>query len=883
MSRLRTFLARLRGLATARRSQSAFDQEVADHLDLLAEKFRREGMTGRDARDAALRQFGNVSSLREVHGEMRTFAGVQAFGRDVRHGARLLGKSPGWTTVAVLTLTLGIGANTAIFSLIQPILLRPLPYPDADRLVVPCTIFQRYNDDRGSVAFADVMDWKAQGSLFDGVAAFHSSSADITEGEEPERVPALLVDDVYFRVMGTPALLGRFFSAEENLPKGPHVAVLGHDLWMRRYGADPGVVGRRIELRGVPTTIIGVARADSAWPSEGEIFQPLGSGGQPDADMLRRDNHEYQALARLKPGVSIERAQAKLTLMGAQIARREAGRAGTNWKLHSLAAYVVGPTLPQTLIVLFGAALLVLLIACVNVANLLLARGAAREREVAIRAALGAGRQRIAAQFLAESALLSAAGGVAGIVAGYWGLKALVHFAPSDIPRIDQAQVDLGVLAFSVGLCAVTTLLAGLVPAWQASRVGPVQSFHEGGRAASGGLRTGRLRSALVVAELALAVVLLTGAGLLIRSVSRMAGVDPGVDSRGLLTLRVSLPQARYGGPPQVAEGFDRLLSAVRLAPGVISCSATSALPLGGGGFYLGRVFLREGQPEPPASADTAGAWSVVRPRYFETMGIPIVEGRAFTPDDGAKSTPVVVISQSMAKQMFPDGRPLGRRIRSWRDENLYREIVGVAGDVRYYGLTEAVPNNVYVPHTQNTWRSLTLVVRTGADPSALLKPVRDAIWRIDRKLPLAEVQTLDQVMQKNMARPRFSMFLLVLFGVMALVLASIGIYGVIAYAVTQRTREIGIRMALGAMRGRVVGMVARNALGLAAAGVACGLIAALPLTRLLESLLFQVSATDVPTFGTASLLLLAVAVAAACIPAWRASRIDPVTTLRYE
>jgi putative ABC transport system permease protein len=883
VNRLRRFVSRLGGLVMAGRARREFDQEVAAHLDLLAEKFVREGMTAGEARDAALRQFGNVASLREVQGDIRTFGAVGAFARDVQHGARLLSKNPGWTIVAVLTLTLGIGANIAIFSLIRPILLEPLPYPDPARLVVPCTIFQRHYSDRGSVALADIVDWKAQRGLFESVAAFNPSSADITDGEEPERVPAVLVDDAYFRVMGTPPLLGRFFTAEENLPNGPPVVVLGHDLWLRRYGADPGVVGRRIEIRGVPNTIIGVARADSTWPADGELFQSLGTGGQPDANMLRRDNHVYLAVARLRRGVSLEQAQAKLTVMGAEIARREANRAATNWKLHSLAAYVVGPTLKQTLIVLFGAVLLVLLIACVNVANLLLARGAAREREVAIRAALGAGRRRIAAQFLAESALLSAAGGVAGVVAGYWGLRALVHFAPADIPRIEQARVDIPVLLFSVGLCGLTTLLAGLVPAWQASRVGPVQAFHEAGRTVSGGLRTGRLRSALVVAELALAIVLLTGAGLLIRSVGHIADVDPGVRSRGLLTLRLSLPQARYAGPPQVADGFDRLVEAVRGVPGVVTSSAASSLPLGGGGFYLGRVFLREGQAEPPASTDTTGAWSVVRPGYFEAMGIPMLQGRGFTSDDGAKSTPVVIISRSMAKEMFPNGSPLGRRIRSWRDENLYREIVGVAADVRYYGLAADVPNNVYVPHTQNTWRSLTLVVRTESDPAALLKQVRDAIWTIDKKLPVSDVQTLEQVVEKNMARPRFSMFLLILFGAMAVVLAAIGIYGVIAYAVTQRTREIGIRMALGAPRGRVVGIVVRNAFGLAAAGVASGLAAALALTRLLESLLFQVSATDAPTFAMAALLLLAVVVAAASIPAWRASRIDPVMTLRYE
>ena len=570
MNRLRTFVSRLGGLVTAGRSRREFDQEVAAHLDLLAEQFIRQGMTAGEAHDAALRQFGNVASLREEHGDMRGFGGVAAFGRDVQHGARLLWKNPGWTIVAVLTLTLGIGANIAIFSLIRPILLEPLPYPDPARLVVPCTIFQRLNTDRGSVAFADIADWKAQSGLFETVAAFNSSSADITDGDEPERVPAVLVDEVYFRVMGTPPLLGRFFTAEENLPTGPPVVVLGHDLWLRRYGGDPHVVGKRIEIRGVSNTIVGVARADSTWPSDGEIFQPIGTGGQPDANMLRRDNHVYAAVARLKPGVSIEQAQAKLTVMGAQIARRDDNRAATNWKLHSLAGYVVGPTLKQTLIVLFGAALLVLLIACVNVANLLLARGAAREREVAIRAALGAGRRRIAAQFLAESALLSSAGGVAGLVAGYWGLRALVRLAPPDIPRIEQAHVDIPVLLFSVGLCGVTTLLAGLLPAWQASRVGPVQSFHEAGRTVSGGLRTGRLRSALVVAELALAIVLLTGAGLLIRSVGRIADVDPGVKSRGLLTMRLSLPQARYPGPPQVADGFDRLIAAVRAVPGVV-------------------------------------------------------------------------------------------------------------------------------------------------------------------------------------------------------------------------------------------------------------------------------------------------------------------------
>ncbi|RPJ59155.1 MAG: ABC transporter permease, partial [Acidobacteria bacterium] len=669
----------------------------------------------------------------------------------------------------------GIGANVAIFSIVRPVLLKPLPYVDADRVVVPATIFTRYNNDRGSVAFIDIMDWKARGDLFESVAAFHSTSADIAAGEEPERVRALLVDEAYFSVMGAPPQIGRFFTPEENLPNGPPVAVLGHGLWMRLFGGDPGAVGGRIEIRGTPHTIVGVARPGSTWPADAELFRALGSGGQPTADMLRRDNHEYLAVARLRPGVSIEQAQAKLTAMGAEVAKRETTRAGTNWKLHPLASYIVGPILGQTLIVLFGAVLFVLLIACVNVMGLLLARGAARQREVAIRNALGAGWTRIAGQLLAESALLSAAGAAAGVFTGYWMLKGIVRFAPPDIPRLEEATIDHAVVGFAIGLSAVTTILAALAPAWQAARVDASRSFHESGRGASGGLRTGRLRSLLVVSELALSIVLLTGAGLLIRSFGRIQAVDPGIDTKNLLTMQISLPQARYAGTPQVTDGFEQLAVAIGAVPGVKMVSATSALPLGGGGFYLGRVFLREGQPEPPASADTAGNWKVVRPRFFEVMGISIVEGRGFTPYDTASSTPVIVVSRSMARQMFPDGGALGRRIRSWRDENLYREIVGIAEDTHFDGLTENVSNDVYIPHAQNTWRSLVLLVRTDRDPGEVVNGVRGAMRSVDKKLPAADVRTLDQVMDRNLARPRFIMLLLTIFGLVAVLLAAVG------------------------------------------------------------------------------------------------------------
>lgn len=830
---------------------------------------------------AGRRRFGIATSVREACAEMRTFAPLQTLAQDLRHGARLLRRSPGWTLVAVSTLALGIGVNTAIFSLVRAVLLRPLPFPSADRLVVPCTVFTRQGTDTGSVAYADVMDWKAERGLFDVVAAYNLSTADITDGAEPERVSTLRADEEYFAAIGTRPVLGRFFSAEDNAPDGPRVVVVSHALWKRRFGQDPNLIGKSIELFGVPATIIGVAGPHAIWPGDAELVRPLGTAGPPDANMLRRDNHAYRALARLRRGVTIEQAQAKLTVMGTVVAGREANRAGTNWKLHALDAFIVGTSLRRALWVLLGGALLVLTIACVNVANLLVARGIVREHEIATRAALGAGRWRIAGQFLAESALLSAAGGLAGVFLGYWGLEALVLIAPQDTPGIDQAQVDARVLMFSAGLCVITTVLAGLAPAVHATRVTPVQAIRDSGRSRAGSLRGRRLRSLLVVGELALAVVLLTGAGLLVRSVNRIVNVDPGVVLENVLTVRTTLPPARYATDPAIVAGFDRVTEAIQRTPGVIRASATSSLPLAGGGLYLPRVFLREHQPEPPASADTQASWSVVQPGYFATMGIPIVEGRDFAAHDTARSTPVIVISRAMAKSMFPNGDPLGQRIRSWRDENLYREIVGVAGDVRYNGLAAGIPNNVYVPHTQRPWNALTFVVRTGTDPLTLLTAVRQAIWRIDRKLPLGSVQTMQHVRNVEMARPRLTMILFGLFGLAALALSAIGTYGIVAYAVSQRVREIGIRMALGAPRTLVMATIVWKALQLAAVALVCGCAAALASTRVLASLLFEVPATDPVVLGAASALLLGVVVGAASIPASRASRVDPVTTLR--
>jgi len=439
------------------------------------------------------------------------------------------------------------------------------------------------------------------------------------------------VDGDYFRVMACPPLLGRTLTADDNLPGKTHVVVLTHKLWMRRFGGDASVVGRDIELNGAQGRVVGVMPKDSTWPDDAEAELPLGVGPTPDPADMRRDNHRFRAVARLRPGISVEMAQARLTGMGARIAQQYRERTGTNWKLHPLIEWIVGPTLRRTLYVLLGAVLFVLLIACVNVANLLLARGAGREREVAIRNALGAEWRRLAGQFLVESSLLALAGGVAGVFLGYWGLQALIHFAPPNVPRVDQVRVDFAVLSFTAALSLLTAVISGLVPALKASRVAPVEAFREGGRGASGGIRSGRLRNVLVLAELALAIILLTGAGLLVRSFEEIQRVSPGFPTRNMITMLVGLPRSRYQTQPQVTAGFARITDSIRHIPSVVAAGATGSMPMGAGVGYLGRVFLREGQPEPPASRDTHATWSPVQPEYFQTMGIPIALGRAFT------------------------------------------------------------------------------------------------------------------------------------------------------------------------------------------------------------------------------------------------------------
>jgi putative ABC transport system permease protein len=611
--------------------------------------------------------------------------------------------------------------------------------------------------------------------------------------------------------------------------------------------------------------------------------KPLGFNAEQLRNIQRRDNHIFQTVARLRHGVSLRQAQAKLTGIGERIARENTNRAETNWKIHGLRDFILGSALSRTVWVLFGAVMLVLMIACVNVANLLLARGSARESEIAVRNALGAGRRRIIVQFSTESLVLAALGGALGIALGYIGAAALVRYAPEGVPRLEHVAVDGSVLAFSIGLTVFTVLLFGVAPALHLMRTAPGTAVRESGRSASTGRRSTRLRSVLVVSELALAVVLLASAGLLVKSFKSLQTVQPGFGTANLLTMQVALPQSRYGGTPQVLQAFDSVIESVKQVPGVRDASGVGSLPLGGGGFYLGRVFLTTGQPEPPASRDTPALWTVIRPETLRTLDIPIVAGRDIRATDTAASNPVILINRFMARQMFGNENPIGKRIRSWRDENVYREIVGIVGDVRYGGLAEDVNSVVYVPHTQSAWRTLVLAVRTNQDPGALLRSIQRKIWSVDRFLAISDVRTMEEIVDAALARPRFSMFLLGVFALTALLMAAIGIYGLMSFAVAQQTKEIGIRMALGALSGDILRNITARAFRLALAGVSIGIMGALAVTRLFTTLLYGVTATDSETFAIAGVLLVGVAVLAAYIPARRASRLDPLTALHYE
>ncbi|HSB12432.1 MAG TPA: ABC transporter permease [Blastocatellia bacterium] len=806
--------------------------------------------------------------------------------QDLRFGARMLLKEPGFTLIAVFTLALGIGANATIFSFVNGILLRPLPYKDAERLAVPISFNLSRGSEDGGITYADYLDWKNEG-VFEHVAALSLlSSADLTGGGgEPERVRVMIVTEDYFSVMGSEALLGRTFLSEDYATPGPaRGLVITHGLWQRRFGGDSNIVGQKIYLNGRPYPVVGVMPKDSTWPSDRDVIVPLAVGPNPDPDLLRRDNQVFSAVARLKSDVPVAQVNAAMAAIAARVEQyHPESRQGWSNGIVNLRDYVVGKQSRMSLLILLAVVGCVLLIACVNVANLLLVRAAAREREMAIRLALGAGRFRLMRQLLTESLLLTIIGGGTGLLLAFWGVDLLKSIVPADTPRLAEVRLDAGVLLFALAASLATTFICGLIPALQSSSADLQQALKESSRGSTGGARRRFVRNALVVSELALSLMLLVGAGLAIRSFIRVQQIDPGLKTEHLITMTLNAPGIKYPDEARVTAFYRSIIDSVSAAPGVESAAVSSALALGGGGLYLGRSFLIEGQPEPPASSDFPASWNVVSPGYFATNGVRLIKGRDFDDRDRADANKVIIINAMLGRRMFGDDDPLGRRIRSWRDENQLREIVGVVEDVRYLGRDDDLRGLVYVPHAQDAWRAMALTVRAQADPAGIAGAIRAQIGAVDKDLAVANLETMTAILNRSVAPRRALMLLLAGFGVIAALLAVIGIYGVLSYMVAGRAQELGVRIALGARSSDVLRLVIGQGLKLTLAGVGFGAGAAFALTRFMASLLYGASSTDAVTFVAVSALLAGVALAACFVPARRATKVDPMVALRYE
>jgi putative ABC transport system permease protein len=806
---------------------------------------------------------------------------VDTLSKDVRYGVRSLLKRPAFTVVAIITLALGIGANTAIFSTVNALLLKPLPFPDQDRIVAVWEKVPSRGVERNECSVANYLDWQAQNKSFEQLGIYSWWSTNLTAGETPERVQGFQVTANFLDVVGVKPILGRNFSAEENQPGKDAVVILTYSLWQRRFAGDQNIVGKTVSTNGSQRTVVGVLPSDFNYPKGAEIYSPLPIT---PAVATNRVNHSYLGIGRLRPGVTIPAAQAELDTIAAQL---EQQHQDTN----TGRGIVIYPVLQDTvrmyataLWVMMAAVGFVLLIGCANVANLMLARAAGRQREIALRAALGASRFRIIRQLLTESVLLGLAGGALGILVGHWSIDLLRTASPGEaarfVPGWNHLGLNLPVLGFAILLSLLSGVLFGLAPAWQLSKPDLNNALKEGGHQASASSH--RLRGMLVAAEVALSLMLLVSAGLLTRSFMQLIKADPGFNSENILTMNLVLPRAKYKEEPQRVSFYQEAIKRVEQLPGVSSAAIVNHLPLGGSNSSTS--FLVEGVPEPPPGQEFEGRYRVCSPEYFQAMGIALLKGRPFNEQDRAGAQPVVIVNETLARKYWPNTDPVGKRMRYTGppQENPWMEVVGVVRDVKHE-LNLPVTADFYVPHAQDGWSSMVLVAKTRVAPETMAAPIRQQILAMDKDQPVFDVRTMQEVRAISLAIYSFSSVTLGIFAGVALLLAAIGIYGVMAFAVTQRTHEIGIRMALGARATDVLKLIVRNGMSMAALGVVVGLVGAFGLTRLLESLLFGVKPTDFVTFAVVTLALLAVALLACYIPARRATRVDPLVALRYE
>ncbi|HXB72637.1 MAG TPA: ABC transporter permease [Candidatus Acidoferrales bacterium] len=885
MRRLRAFFLRFAATLHLGRRQGDFAEEMEAHIQLHVDDNLRAGMSPAEARRRALLRLGGATQTREQCRENARLPWLDNLARDLQYATRTLRKNPGFTSVAILTLALGIGANSAIFSVVKAVLLKPLPYREANSLVMVWEQKPQSGWYNNIVSIANFVDWKSKNHVFEDMAAVNPTTFNLTGAGEPAEIEGVRATANLFTLLGVKPWLGRGFLPEDDDPGNAPVAVLSYPMWQRFWAGDRAAIGKQVVLNGVSHTVVGIMPAGYADVSAAYFQEDpqLWTSGLPLRPGARTD-HTYVAMARLKRGVAVEQAQSEMDAIARGIEQQYPEAKGWGVGLVRIHDQAVGGVRPALLVVL-GAVFLVLLIACANLASLLLARGAGRGREIGIRTALGAGRGRLMQQLLAENLQLAALGGTLGLALAGAGVRALRALAPAGTWGIDAAGVDLQILGYTMLLTAVTGILFGVAPALTASRPDVNELLKTGVRGPLAGGKEGargwRLRGLLVAAEFALALVLVAGAALMIRTMVQFSRVELGFDPRNVLTMRMPLRGVRYRAQQSQSQFFQQLLARVERLPGVQSVSISRGLPING---WAGFDFWTEDHPD-PAPGEVPGAnYLVVSPQYFAAMGIPLRQGRVFADSDTPSALPAAIVNAQLASDMWPGQNPIGKRLRlgATADNWPWLTVVGVAGNVLTRGPKLAPRPELYVPYTQFHWvlNPRHLVVRSTA-PGSLAAAIRREAIALDPDVPVANVKPMEEIIAEPLQQRRFLMTLLAAFGALAMGLAAVGIYGVVSYSVAQRTHEIGIRMALGAAQADVLRLMIRRGMALAMAGVAAGLAGALALTRFLGSLLFHVKATDPATFLAVALILTAVALLATYIAARRAARIDPMAALR--
>jgi putative ABC transport system permease protein len=889
---------RLKSLFRRNKVESELAEELHAHVERETEKLLNRGLSRDEAHRRARLSFGGFDKVNEECREARGIYLLETSLQDLRYAARTLQKKPGFTAVVVLTLALGIGASTAVFSIVNSVLLKPLPYPAAERIVFPWRLAPH-----GMQLGYDEIPWgrpeflllSKESKAFQFLGAFKSDSFNLTGSGEPVRLNGLRASAGFFPALGVEPILGRSFSAEEDTPGHEHVAVLSYSLWREQFGSDPAIVGRSVALNASTYTVVGVMPADFSFPRAEEmpggftferdvrLWVPLALATGP---VIPGESSELAVVGRMADGISVSQAQAEMNLMTKRMENFYGAKQAVGWfdsRVTPLAAQVTGDT-RRPLLLIFSAVGIVLLIACSNIASLVLARSLARNREFTLRAALGAGRARVARQFLTESLLPSIIGGAVGVAFAEAGIHFVRLFGPANLPRLQEVTVDFRVLAFATACSILTGILFGLAPVIGMSQIDLAEALNQGGQRVSGSGAGAGIRKTLLVCEIALAFVLVIVAGLLTQSFFRLLSTDAGFRTDRVLTFELSLPELKYPDQQHIAVLYQRALHSLQSQPGIESAAIVETLPIGGATESTG---IRIPDWTPPNSGVRRYAnYTITSPGFFATVGAPILRGREFTESDTANSIPVTVINDAMAKKFWPGQNPIGKQVGPGSPQYPLATIVGIVADVKHLSLREEPGPEMYVPYTQKVWPSLLtmeVVLRTRLDVSAAVTSARNAIRAVDVDLPIANVRPLASLVEDSVAQPKFSMLLLGAFGAFALVLACVGIYGVVSYSVAQRTREIGVRVALGASRSNIFGMILGQGARLAGLGIAIGIIGALGVTRMMSSFLYEVHPADPATFAVVCVILLSVTALACYLPARRATRVDPLVALRHD